>query len=46
MCGRYVSSNHASIERKFNLVQAERQFPPELHRGAAKNRDPSLIEVV
>ncbi len=28
MCGRYVSPDDASIEREFNLVRAEWQFPP------------------
>jgi putative SOS response-associated peptidase YedK len=28
MCGRYVSPDEASIEREFNLVHAEWQFPP------------------
>jgi len=28
MCGRYVSPDEASIEREFNLVRAEWQFPP------------------
>jgi putative SOS response-associated peptidase YedK len=28
MCGRYVSLDEASIEREFNLVRAEWQFPP------------------
>ena len=27
MCGRYVSPDEASIEREFNLVHAEWQFP-------------------
>jgi putative SOS response-associated peptidase YedK len=27
MCGRYVSPDEASIEREFNLVRAEWQFP-------------------
>jgi putative SOS response-associated peptidase YedK len=28
MCGRYVSPDEATIEREFNLVRAEWQFPP------------------
>jgi putative SOS response-associated peptidase YedK len=28
MCGRYVSPDDAAIEREFNLVRAEWQFPP------------------
>ena len=28
MCGRYVSPDETSIEREFNLVRAEWQFPP------------------
>ena len=28
MCGRYVSPDDASIEREFNLVRTEWQFPP------------------
>jgi putative SOS response-associated peptidase YedK len=28
MCGRYVSPDEASIEREFNLVRSEWQFPP------------------
>jgi len=28
MCGRYVSPDEASIEREFNLVHSEWQFPP------------------
>jgi len=28
MCGRYVSPDQASIEREFNLVHTEWQFPP------------------
>jgi putative SOS response-associated peptidase YedK len=27
MCGRYVSPDEASIEREFNLVRSEWQFP-------------------
>jgi putative SOS response-associated peptidase YedK len=27
MCGRYVSPDDAAIEREFNLVRAEWQFP-------------------
>ena len=28
MCGRYVSPDESSIEREFNLVHTEWQFPP------------------
>jgi putative SOS response-associated peptidase YedK len=28
MCGRYVSPDEASLEREFNLVRTEWQFPP------------------
>jgi putative SOS response-associated peptidase YedK len=28
MCGRYVSPDEATIEREFNLVRSEWQFPP------------------
>jgi putative SOS response-associated peptidase YedK len=31
MCGRYVSPDEASIEREFNLVHAEWQFPPSFN---------------
>ena len=31
MCGRYVSPNDAVIEREFNLVHTEWQFPPSFN---------------
>ena len=31
MCGRYVSPGEASIEREFNLVHQEWQFPPSFN---------------
>jgi putative SOS response-associated peptidase YedK len=31
MCGRYVSPDEASIEREFNLVRSEWQFPPSFN---------------
>jgi putative SOS response-associated peptidase YedK len=31
MCGRYVSPDEASIEREFNLVHTEWQFPPSFN---------------
>lgn len=31
MCGRYVSPDEASIEREFNLVHHEWQFPPSFN---------------
>lgn len=31
MCGRYVSPDEASIERGFNLVHTEWQFPPSFN---------------
>ena len=31
MCGRYVSPDEASIEREFNLVHQEWQFPPSFN---------------
>ena len=31
MCGRYVSPEEASIEREFNLVRSEWQFPPNFN---------------
>jgi hypothetical protein len=38
MCGRYVSPDEGSIEREFNLVRTEWQFP------ASYNVAPTLIE--
>jgi putative SOS response-associated peptidase YedK len=31
MCGRYDSPDEASIEREFNLVHSEWQFPPSFN---------------
>jgi len=31
MCGRYVSPDDAAIEREFNLVRTEWQFPPSFN---------------
>jgi putative SOS response-associated peptidase YedK len=31
VCGRYVSPDEASIEREFNLVRSEWQFPPSFN---------------
>src|ERR1700689_4045929 len=31
MCGRYVAPDEASIEREFNLVHMEWQFPPSFN---------------
>jgi putative SOS response-associated peptidase YedK len=31
MCGRYVSPDESAIEREFNLVHAEWQFPPSFN---------------
>jgi len=31
MCGRHVSPDEASIEREFNLVHQEWQFPPSFN---------------
>lgn len=31
MCGRYVSPDDASIEREFNLIRQEWQFPPSFN---------------
>jgi putative SOS response-associated peptidase YedK len=31
MCGRYVSPDDAAIEREFNLVRHEWQFPPSFN---------------
>jgi putative SOS response-associated peptidase YedK len=37
MCGRYVSPDEASIEREFNLVRAEWQFPPSYNVAPTDN---------
>jgi putative SOS response-associated peptidase YedK len=37
MCGRYVSPDEASIEREFNLVRAEWQFPPSYNVAPTHN---------
>jgi putative SOS response-associated peptidase YedK len=31
MCGRYVSPDEAAIEREFNLLHTEWQFPPSFN---------------
>jgi putative SOS response-associated peptidase YedK len=43
MCGRYVSPDEASIEREFNLVRTEWQFPPSYN--AAPTDDVPVIRV-
>jgi putative SOS response-associated peptidase YedK len=37
MCGRYVSPDEASIEREFNLVHSEWQFPPSFNVAPTQN---------
>jgi putative SOS response-associated peptidase YedK len=37
MCGRYVSPDEASIEREFNLVHTEWQFPPSYNVAPTQN---------
>ena len=37
MCGRYVSPDEASIEREFNLVRSEWQFPPSFNVAPTQN---------
>ena len=37
MCGRYVSSDDASIEREFTLVRAEWQFPASYNVAPTQN---------
>jgi putative SOS response-associated peptidase YedK len=37
MCGRYVSPDDASIEREFNLVRTEWQFPPSYNVAPTQN---------
>ena len=37
MCGRYVSPEDASIEREFNLVRTEWQFPPSYNVAPTQN---------
>ena len=43
MCGRYVSPDEASIEREFNLVRSEWQFPPSYN--VAPTDDVPVIRV-
>jgi putative SOS response-associated peptidase YedK len=43
MCGRYVSPDEASIEREFNLVRAEWQFPPSYN--VAPTQDVPVVRV-
>jgi putative SOS response-associated peptidase YedK len=44
MCGRYVSPDEASIEREFNLVHQEWQFPPSFN-VAPTQQVPILREI-
>jgi putative SOS response-associated peptidase YedK len=37
MCGRYVAPDEASIEREFNLVHMEWQFPPSYNVAPTQN---------
>jgi putative SOS response-associated peptidase YedK len=37
MCGRYVAPDEASIEREFNLVHGEWQFPPSYNVAPTQN---------
>jgi putative SOS response-associated peptidase YedK len=37
MCGRYVSPDEASIEREFNLVHSEWQFPSSFNVAPTQN---------
>jgi putative SOS response-associated peptidase YedK len=37
MCGRYVSPDEAAIEREFNLVRSEWQFPPSFNVAPTQN---------
>jgi putative SOS response-associated peptidase YedK len=37
MCGRYVSPDEASVEREFNLVRAEWQFPTSYNVAPTQN---------
>jgi putative SOS response-associated peptidase YedK len=43
MCGRYVSPDEASIEREFNLVHTEWQFPPSYN--VAPTQDVPVIRL-
>ena len=36
MCGRYVSPDEASIEREFNLVRSEWQFPANFNTAPSQ----------
>ena len=44
MCGRYVSPDEASIEREFNLVHQEWQFPSSFN-VAPTQQVPILREI-
>jgi putative SOS response-associated peptidase YedK len=44
MCGRYVSPDEAAIEREFNLVHQEGQFPPSFN-VAPTHQVPILREI-
>jgi putative SOS response-associated peptidase YedK len=43
MCGRYVSPDEATIEREFNLVRSEWQFPPSYN--VAPKQDVPIVRV-
>ena len=43
MCGRYVSPGEAAIEREFNLVHAEWQFPPSFN--VAPTQDVPIVRM-
>ena len=43
MCGRYVSPDAAAIEREFNLVRHEWQFPPSYN--VAPSQDVPIVRV-
>ena len=43
MCGRYVSPDDAAIEREFNLVRTEWQFPASYN--VAPTQDVPVVRV-
>ena len=43
MCGRYVSPSEASVEREFNLVHMEWQFPPSFN--VAPTQDVPIVRL-
>ena len=43
MCGRYVSPDEASIEREFELVRYEWQFPPSYN--VAPTQDVPIVRL-